>query len=102
MMSSRDERWAVGTCSASDVHGGTAWGQVIKDETQHLDAWFQHWRSGAINVFPMKHPALPRENHITKMAFLETSWNKINGHFANEIFRAILIPRRSQFDCSIA
>jgi hypothetical protein len=50
----------------------------------------------------MKQSALPRGNHITKMAFLETSWNKMHGHFANQIFSAIAIPRRSQFDRSIA
>jgi hypothetical protein len=31
----------------------------------------------------MKQFALPREDYITKMAFLETSWNKMHGHFAN-------------------
>ena len=37
-----------------------------------------------------------------KWRFWRSSWNKTHGYFANQIFSAIAIPRRSQFDRSIA
>src|SRR6266404_7954849 len=75
LMSGRDKGWTIGACSASHVKDGTARGQIIKDETQHLRPGLQHWGPGAVNVCPMQHFALRWKDHFTEMTFPEKSWN---------------------------